>query len=106
MMMTIELEINGMSCEHCVQTVTKALLGVAGVTEAVVSLAEKRATVTAGEEVKVGDLVAAVEEAGYEAKAVLTPGPFPSADLGRGEKGNLTPGPSPDDGRGEKGNGN
>ena len=44
---TIELEITGMTCDHCVKAVTNALKDVTGVSDAVVSLEKKQATVTA-----------------------------------------------------------
>jgi len=64
----IELDITGMTCDHCVNAVTGALKDVDGVTDAVVSLDEKRATVTA-DSVDIAKLIAAVEEEGYEAAA-------------------------------------
>jgi copper chaperone len=66
MAQTIELDITGMTCDHCVNAVTGALKEVEGVSDAVVSLDEKRATVTA-DTVDIGALIAAVEEEGYEA---------------------------------------
>ena len=68
MAQTIELSITGMTCDHCVNSVTGALKDVEGVQDAVVSLDEKRATVTA-ESVDIAALIAAVEEEGYEAAA-------------------------------------
>lgn len=68
MAQTIELTITGMTCDHCVNAVTGALKDVEGVKDAVVSLDEKRATVTA-ESVDIAALIAAVEEEGYEAAA-------------------------------------
>jgi len=65
---TIELNITGMTCDHCVNAITGALKDVEGVTGVVVSLDEKRATVTA-DEVDIAKLIAAVEEEGYEAAA-------------------------------------
>ena len=65
---TIELDIAGMTCDHCVRSVTNALKDVPGVSEAVVSLEDKQATVTA-ESVDVEALIAAVEEEGYTAAA-------------------------------------
>ncbi len=65
---TIELDITGMTCDHCVNSVTNALKEVPGVTEAVVSLDEKQAKVTA-ESVDVQALIEAVEEEGYTATA-------------------------------------
>ena len=65
---TIELEITGMTCDHCVKAVTNALKAVPGVSDAVVSLEKKQATVTA-DLVDLGALIAAVEEEGYTAAA-------------------------------------
>jgi copper chaperone len=65
---TIELDITGMTCDHCVRSVTNALKDVEGVSDAVVSLENKQAVVTA-EEVDLVALIAAVEEEGYEAAA-------------------------------------
>ena len=61
------LQIQGMTCAHCVQHVKEALEAVAGVKSADVSLGEKSATVEYGEDVSPAVLKAAVEEAGYEA---------------------------------------
>lgn len=63
--MNIILKIDGMSCEHCVARVKKALLAVDGVTEVTVDLGAKSATVTADEGVKTDSLKIAVEDAGY-----------------------------------------
>lgn len=63
---TIELDITGMTCDHCVRSVTNALKDVPGVTDAVVSLEKKQATVTA-DAVDIQALLDAVEEEGYEA---------------------------------------
>ena len=62
---TVELEISGMTCNHCVARATKALEAVPGVESVQVSLEPGGAVVqgSAG----VDALVAAVKEAGYEA---------------------------------------
>ena len=65
---TIELDITGMTCDHCVNSVTNALKEVPGVSDAVVSLDDKQATVTA-DPVDIQALIAAVEEEGYTAAA-------------------------------------
>jgi copper chaperone CopZ len=44
-MATATLKISGMSCEHCVRTLTSALQNVAGVARANVDLSRNRATV-------------------------------------------------------------
>jgi Cu2+-exporting ATPase len=66
-MKTIQLKVDGMSCEHCVKHVTEALSGVPGVAGAEVSLQAGTATVTAGDDVADRALLEAVEEAGYDA---------------------------------------
>ncbi len=65
--MTTQLKIEGMTCGHCVASVTKALKGVPEVEEADVSLTEGRATVRGNAEL--GALIQAVEEEGYSASA-------------------------------------
>jgi copper ion binding protein len=69
-MTKVQLAIRGMSCEHCVKRVTKALESLAGVDKATVSLAENSAEVTFDEgKTSLATLIEAVEDAGYEAKA-------------------------------------
>jgi len=65
--MTTTLNIEGMSCEHCVSHVKKALEAVPGVSSALVNLKEKTARVEHGDSVSGEALKAAVSEAGYEA---------------------------------------
>ncbi len=65
-MKTITLSVEGMMCGHCQATVEKALKGVPGVSEVVVSLEDKNAVVTAEESVSADALKAAVVDAGYE----------------------------------------
>lgn len=62
------LNVEGMSCMHCVAHVKEALEKVEGVREADVKLEEKRAEVKMDKEVSDDDLVKAVEGAGYSAK--------------------------------------
>ena len=64
------LKIDGMMCKNCVKHVDKALNGVEGAADVVVSLDEKQATVTAAPELEAA-LVAAVTEAGYEVTEVI-----------------------------------
>jgi len=65
--MALTITVTGMSCEHCEQTVTEALEGVSGVTSASVNREAEQATVEG--DVEPDALVAAVENAGYEASA-------------------------------------
>ena len=67
-MESIELEIEGMSCEHCVARTEKALAAVTGVNEVEVRLEPGAATVT-GENVNLDDLILAVDQAGFTASA-------------------------------------
>ena len=59
------LIVDGMMCAHCQAHVQKALAGVEGVTEAVVDLESKKATVTLAQDVADQVLKDAVTEAGY-----------------------------------------
>ncbi len=64
---TLSLPVAGMTCDHCVGTVRKALEAVPGVRSAEVKLAEGRAEVTTENGAVDADrLKAAVEAAGYE----------------------------------------
>ncbi|MDX5393985.1 MAG: heavy metal translocating P-type ATPase [Caulobacteraceae bacterium] len=65
---TVELKITGMTCASCVGRVERALRATPGVLTAQVNLATERAQVTVLEGADVGDLIAAVAKAGYEAE--------------------------------------
>ncbi len=60
------LDVEGMMCAHCQAHVKEALEGVAGVTNADVSLEEKQASVTMADEVSDEVLTEAVTKAGYK----------------------------------------
>ena len=62
------LKVEGMSCNHCVASVKKALEGIDGVIEADVSLEDKSARVEFDKDLADEALVKAVEDAGYSAK--------------------------------------
>lgn len=64
------INIEGMSCMHCVNHVESALKNVAGVHSATVDLAAKKATVCAMDTVTDAALKAAVEEAGYQVVSI------------------------------------
>lgn len=68
MAQTLQLDITGMTCDHCVHAVTEAAKGTPGVTDAKVDLESKSATVT-GENVDIQKLIDAIAEEGYEATA-------------------------------------
>ncbi len=61
-----QLTVEGMACKHCQMHVQNALAAVEGVTEAVVDLDSKKATVSLSQEVSDQVLMDAVTEAGYE----------------------------------------
>ncbi|HEB97706.1 MAG TPA: heavy metal-binding protein [Sedimenticola thiotaurini] len=62
---TIQLDISGMTCNHCVARTQKALEGVSGVESVQVSLEPGGAVVQGSADADA--LIAAVREAGYEA---------------------------------------
>jgi copper chaperone CopZ len=57
--------VTGMTCAHCVASVTEEVQEVAGVESLDVDLASGALTVTAGDEIDDTAIRAAVEEAGY-----------------------------------------
>ena len=60
------LQIEGMTCQHCVMHVQKALAAIPGVEETAVSLEEKSARVKLSQDVADEAFKAAVETAGYQ----------------------------------------
>ncbi len=68
-MATAKLNVTGMHCGHCQEKVTKALRSVAGVYSAVVDWQDGEAEVDFNDDAVTTDhLLAAVQQAGYEAK--------------------------------------
>ena len=65
-----ELSIEGMMCQNCVRHVMNALKGLSGVEDVSVSLEEKKAVVTASDNVTEEMLVNAVTEEGYKVTGV------------------------------------
>ena len=61
------LNIEGMTCDHCVHTVQQALSSVPGVQKAEVDLAQKKASVTTQDDLNLPAAIKAVEEEGYHA---------------------------------------
>lgn len=68
---SIELSIEGMTCASCVGRVERALKAIPGVTEAVVNLATERATIKGTADA--ANLIAAIQDVGYEARAIGGP---------------------------------
>ena len=64
---TIQLNIEGMHCDGCVKSITKALQAIPGVNAIDVSLEQKRAIVTHDPaQAGLPQLKAAVEDAGFD----------------------------------------
>ncbi|MBN8953683.1 MULTISPECIES: heavy metal translocating P-type ATPase [unclassified Rhizobium] len=82
----IELLVEGMTCASCVGRVERALRAVPGVTQAAVNLATERATIKGSADVT--NLIAAIEDAGYEAKAIgaTAPGEIEDDEAGRAKR--------------------
>ncbi|ACU40593.1 Heavy metal transport/detoxification protein [Actinosynnema mirum DSM 43827] len=58
--------VTGMTCGHCVSSVTEELTGISGVTDVSVVLESGAVTVTSDRELGLDEVKAAVTEAGYE----------------------------------------
>ena len=65
--MQTRIRITGMSCEHCVQRVTKALEGVKGIKKVRVNLQSGEAVFERPESVSLEEIRKAIEGAGYGA---------------------------------------
>ncbi len=76
----IDIEIGGMTCASCVARVERALKRVPGVSAAEVNLATERARVQATAGLPVEQLLAAVRDAGYEARPIQAGAPTPAED--------------------------
>ncbi len=61
---TVRYTVPGISCQHCVNAITSSVGAVPGVSGIDISIDDK--TVTVSGEAVPGDVVAAIEEAGYE----------------------------------------
>lgn len=62
----VKLKVTGMSCNHCVMAVTKALKAVPDVKDATVDLQKGEAIVEGG--AKPDDLIRAIVDEGYQAE--------------------------------------
>ena len=63
-MATTTYGVEGMTCEHCVRSVSEEVAKIPGVTEVSVDLEGGTVTVT-GNDVAIDELRAAIDEAGY-----------------------------------------
>ena len=69
-MSTTQIKVSGMTCGHCVQSVTEEISAIAGVTDVKIDLESGDVTIKSESELNNADLVAAVKEAGYEVVGV------------------------------------
>ncbi|GAA2545429.1 heavy-metal-associated domain-containing protein [Pseudonocardia hydrocarbonoxydans] len=58
--------VTGMTCQHCVMSVTEEVTEIEGVSAVDVDLGSGRVTVLADRDVERGEIAAAVSEAGFE----------------------------------------
>jgi copper chaperone CopZ len=65
-MSTVTYTVVGMTCEHCVASVTEEIQAINGVTSVRVDLATGAVTVTGSRPLAVGEIARAVDEAGYD----------------------------------------
>jgi copper chaperone len=61
-----EIKVKGMSCEHCVAAVTKAVAGLPGVSNVKVNLASGRVSYDRAAPIPRADLDRVITAAGYE----------------------------------------
>ncbi len=62
------LSIEGMTCNHCVQSVQKALSQLPGVSKVQVQLTPGKAILSSDQDLDIPEALKAVEEEGYKAK--------------------------------------
>ena len=63
---TATYTVSGMTCSHCVSSVTEEVTNIPGVTDVQVNLASGAVTITSETPVEEAAVKAAVDEAGYE----------------------------------------
>ena len=61
-----KIKIKGMSCQHCVMAVKKALAGIAGVQNVDVDLASGEATLDTNQLIDLAAVKEGIKKAGYE----------------------------------------
>lgn len=58
--------VTGMTCAHCVASVTEEVSAIDGVTDVAVDLAAGTVVITSGRELSTTEVTAAITEAGYQ----------------------------------------
>ena len=81
-MITERFQVPGVSCQHCVNAITKEVTAIPGVQQVQVTLDSKTVTVAHAEQVSAEQIVAAIQEAGYD--EVARPPRCPSSPHVRG----------------------
>jgi copper chaperone len=66
--MNTTITVSGMTCGHCVNSVTEELSKISGVKEVKVDLDRGKVDITSESELAQADLSGAIQEAGYEIK--------------------------------------
>lgn len=62
------LNVDGMSCEHCVKAIQKAVGSISGVESVVVDLSTKTVVVEHGSDVKLEKIKEEIEDQGYDVR--------------------------------------
>jgi copper ion binding protein len=66
--MNTTITVSGMTCGHCVNSVTEELKKITGVSEVQVDLETGKVEITSSTELAPGEISHAITEAGYELK--------------------------------------
>ena len=66
--MNTTITVTGMTCGHCVNSVTEELKKISGVTEVKVDLESGQVDIASADQLSDADVANAIEEAGYELK--------------------------------------
>ena len=65
-MTTERFQVPGVSCQHCVNAITREVSALPGVQRVQVALDDKTVTVEHGDQVSTDAVIAAINEAGYD----------------------------------------
>ena len=71
-MTTERFQVPEVSCQHCINAITKEVTAIPGVQQVQVALDSKTVTVEHGAQVSTDQIVAAINEAGYDEVVPLT----------------------------------
>ena len=71
-MATQRFHVPEISCQHCINAVTKEVSALAGVQDVQVELSDKSVTVQHSDQVTTDNIIAAIQEAGYDEVTTLT----------------------------------